>query len=264
MTAVSTTGSSLPSLVAALVKSGDLADEMVEKILGASVEEFRRNGVRGASLDAIAKRAGIGRVTIYRRFGDKNGLVRALTLREVGEILAEVDAANARGQGVEDRFALGFVAMLRATRTRPFFRGWLKREPDDVLRHLTLGGETMMRLGIAYIAQQIRDAQRAGELPAYDPQPTAEILARFAHSLMLTPRGGLAFEDEEQSYRFARAYIVPILMRGPAAAEAAAALPPAAPVSSPRRAEPREKKPAPPPKRPGRARRPRPGPTSGR
>lgn len=233
--------STLPSLVTALVKSGELADEIGERILDAALEEFRRSGVRGASLDAIAKRAGIGRVTIYRRFGDKNGLVRALTLRESGRIISEVDAAAARGKDVGDRFARGFVAMLHVTRTRPFFKSWLKREPDDVLRNLTLGGETMMRLGIAFIAQQIRDAQRGGELPPYDPQPTAEILARFAHSLMLTPKGGISFEDEQESYRFARAYIVPLITHGPAGtselppAASAAPAPPAAPARRKRR-----------------------------
>ena len=219
--------SSLPSLVTALVRSADLEDETVGRILDAAAEEFRRHGVRGTSLDSIAKRAGIGRVTIYRRFGDRNGLVRALTLRESSVIIAEVDAASARGKDVEDRFALGFVAMLRAVRTRSFFKAWLKREPDDVLRHLTLGGETMMRLGIAFIAHQIRDAQRAGELPQYDPQPTAEILARFAHSLMLTPKGGLPLEAEQDSYRFARAYIVPLITHGPAATAAPAPVAPA-------------------------------------
>jgi AcrR family transcriptional regulator len=232
-----TASSSLPSLVTALVKSGEQADEVGEKILDAALEEIRRSGVRGASLDAVAKRAGIGRVTIYRRFGDKNGLVRALTLREVGLIIAEVDAAAARGKDVGDRFARGFVAMLRSTRTRPFFKSWLKREPDDVLRSLTLGGEMMMRLGIAFIAQQIRDAQRAGELPPYDPQPTAEILARFAHSLMLTPRGGISFEEEQNSYRFACAYIVPLIMRGPVGTAEGAPAPaaPPAPAKPPRR-----------------------------
>ena len=113
-----------------------------------------------------------------------------------------------------------------------------------MLRNLTLGGETMMRLGIAFIAQQIRDAQRAGELPPYDPQPTAEILARFAHSLMLTPRGGISFEEEQESYRFARAYIVPLITHGPAGTPEmpaaasvvpAAAAPPAAPARRRRR-----------------------------
>lgn len=221
--------SPLPALVTALVKSAGLEDETAGRILDAAVEEFRRHGVRGTSLDAIARRAGIGRVTIYRRFGDKNGLLRALTLRESRLIIAEVEAASARGKDVEDRFALGFVAMLRAVRTRAFFKAWLKREPDDVLRHLTLGGETMMRLGIAFIAQQIRDAQRAGELPPYDPQPAAEILARFAHSLMLTPKGGISLEAEQDSYRFARAYIVPLITHGPAATAAPSPSPAAAP-----------------------------------
>jgi AcrR family transcriptional regulator len=222
----------LPSLVAALVKSGELPDETVERILDAALEEFRKNGVRGTSLDAIAKRARTGRVTIYRRFGDKNGLVRALTLRESSRIIAAVEAASARAKDVADRFALQFVAMLHETRNRTFFRSWLKREPEDVLRHLTLGGETMMRLGIEFIAQQIRDAQRAGELPAYDPLPTAEIVARFAHSLMLTPKGGLSLDDPDESYRFARAYIAPLITQGPASVDASS---PAAEPPAPRR-----------------------------
>lgn len=206
---------SLSSFMAELLSSEELADATSERILDAALDEFRRTGVRGTSLDAVAKRAQIGRVTIYRRFGNKQGLLRALILRECGIIIAEVEAANTRGSpdDVEDRFALGFVAMLRATHGRSLFKSWLKHEPADLLRHLTFGGETMMRVGIAFIARHIRVAQRSGQLPAYDPNPVAEILARFAHSLMLTPKGGIALSDERQAYEFARSFIVPIVTR---------------------------------------------------
>jgi AcrR family transcriptional regulator len=49
-----------------------------ERILAAAADLFARHGVAGVSMDAVAERAGVGKGTLYRRFGDRAGLVIAL------------------------------------------------------------------------------------------------------------------------------------------------------------------------------------------
>ena len=46
--------------------------------LGAAADLFRRHGVDAVSMDAIAAQAGVGKGTLFRRFGDKAGLAVAL------------------------------------------------------------------------------------------------------------------------------------------------------------------------------------------
>jgi AcrR family transcriptional regulator len=50
----------------------DLGKE--EAILAAAVHVFAREGFRGADVQEIADRAGVGKGTVYRRFGDKQEL----------------------------------------------------------------------------------------------------------------------------------------------------------------------------------------------
>jgi AcrR family transcriptional regulator len=47
-------------------------------VLDAAAELFRTHGVGAVSLDAIAAAAGVGKGTLFRRFGDKAGLAVAL------------------------------------------------------------------------------------------------------------------------------------------------------------------------------------------
>ncbi len=47
-------------------------------MLEAAAKLFREHGVEAVSMDAVAAEAGVGKGTLFRRFGDKSGLVAAL------------------------------------------------------------------------------------------------------------------------------------------------------------------------------------------
>ncbi|MGW4468858.1 TetR/AcrR family transcriptional regulator [Nonomuraea sp. NPDC004354] len=49
-----------------------------EKVLAAAARLFADKGVEAVSMDAIAAEAGVGKGTLFRRFGDKSGLAVAL------------------------------------------------------------------------------------------------------------------------------------------------------------------------------------------
>ncbi|GAA3821710.1 TetR/AcrR family transcriptional regulator [Sphaerisporangium flaviroseum] len=49
-----------------------------QKVLAAAARLFEKNGVTAVSMDAIAAEAGVGKGTLFRRFGDKSGLAVAL------------------------------------------------------------------------------------------------------------------------------------------------------------------------------------------
>lgn len=56
------------------------------RILAVAAELFREQGVDNVSLDAIAARAGVGKGTLYRRFGSKSGLAVALLDAQESEL----------------------------------------------------------------------------------------------------------------------------------------------------------------------------------
>jgi AcrR family transcriptional regulator len=54
------------------------AERNREKVLCAARELFSERGVENVSMDAIATAAGVGKGTLFRRFGDRSGLALAL------------------------------------------------------------------------------------------------------------------------------------------------------------------------------------------
>src|SRR5947209_3936998 len=95
-----------------LASKRDENDPLTERILEAGLEQLLTFGVRRLSVEDIARRLGIARVTIYRRFANKKVLVKAVILREGRRIFAEVDAAVIGLPTFDDQIVEGFVAML--------------------------------------------------------------------------------------------------------------------------------------------------------
>jgi AcrR family transcriptional regulator len=69
-------GASLP-IAGARHERADAAANRV-RILEAAVRVLAKRGAEGTSIDAVAAEAGVGKGTIFRRFGDRSGLFQAL------------------------------------------------------------------------------------------------------------------------------------------------------------------------------------------
>jgi AcrR family transcriptional regulator len=68
-----------------------------ERIISTARHLFRRHGIRGIGVDAIAEAAGTNKMTLYRHFGSKDELVAEClrdVAREVEQIWSEVEAAH--------------------------------------------------------------------------------------------------------------------------------------------------------------------------
>ena len=57
-----------------------------EKVLSAAAELIACRGVENVSMDAIAAAAGVGKGTLFRRFGDRAGLAQALLQEHTREL----------------------------------------------------------------------------------------------------------------------------------------------------------------------------------
>ncbi len=90
-------------------------------------------------------------------------------------------------------------------------RRLLATEPDSTLPMLTVRGGPVLAIGRGYLAGVIRRLRDEGAIPNCDPEPVAELLARIAHSLLLTLDGCIPGQDDEATRGFARAHVAPIL-----------------------------------------------------
>jgi AcrR family transcriptional regulator len=70
------------------------AEQNRQRILRAAAEVFTTRGLQ-ATLDDVARHAGVGVGTVYRRFPDKESLVEALFEERIGQLAAIADQALA-------------------------------------------------------------------------------------------------------------------------------------------------------------------------
>lgn len=193
-------------------EAADVEDETAARVLDAALDRFATFGIRRTTMDDIAEAASIGRATVYRRFGGRDEIVRAVVLRELARFIAEVDAVVQAIDDPVERFTEGFVAMLRAARTNDLLRRMLDVEPQLVLPALTVEAGSAVALCREYLVGELGRSQVDGEIRAdVDVEVVAELLVRLCQSLLLTPNGVLDVDDESGLRRLARAYLAPAL-----------------------------------------------------
>lgn len=190
-------------------------DEVDERILDAALERILQVGIRRASMEDIARVARLSRITVHRRFAGKDNLIEAVLARETRRMLAEVTAIAATAAGVDAQIEETMRYVLLQTRIHRLVAQLLRVAPDEALRFSTVQGERLVSIGIDYIVGMLTNAQSSGLVDDYDPRPVAELVARLAHSLMLTPGGGsVDFTDDERARAFIRTTIVPLTKHG--------------------------------------------------
>ncbi|GGT43166.1 TetR/AcrR family transcriptional regulator [Streptomyces atratus] len=202
------------TLLARALSETPPSDALSEQILDAAREQFMTFGLRRSTVDDVAKRARVSRVTVYRRIGNKDSLISACLLREYRCFVVEVDDAVAALPTTEDRLVEGFVAVLGHIREHPLIGGLLRLEPETMLPFLTLESGPAFLAIRDYLADRLRHARRAEGRPVSDPAPVAELMVRITVSFLLNPVSCFELDDEAQVRAFARRYLVPLLAAG--------------------------------------------------
>lgn len=84
------------------------------RILDAAAELFTKHGYSETSIDAIAAHAGIGKLTLYRRFANKEALLRTVVARLSEKWKEEISRAGASEGSLSDALAAAGRLVLRA------------------------------------------------------------------------------------------------------------------------------------------------------
>jgi AcrR family transcriptional regulator len=188
-------------------------DAISQRILDAALALVAASGFRHLTMDDVAARAGVGRMTVYRRFGSRQQLTDALTIRECRRCLGEIAAALDPGKPIDERGADLFVATLRVIREHPLLERLARVEPEALLYELNRDGSAVFRLVRDFLVAQIRVAQSAGELVQLEPEPLAEVAVRLGASFVLMPDSVIAAGEEQQTRETIQGLIAPLLNR---------------------------------------------------
>ncbi|MFF8675309.1 TetR/AcrR family transcriptional regulator [Streptomyces sp. NPDC015242] len=87
------------------------------RLLNAAARLARERGLRHLTMEAVATAAGVGKGTVFRRFGDRTGLLQALLQRSEDTFqaahLGRLERADSRDRAIEQLRAFGVAAIRR-------------------------------------------------------------------------------------------------------------------------------------------------------
>jgi len=95
-------------------------------------------------MDDIARAAGVGRTTVFRRFDSKDRLVQTVMLRVVGQATKRVQAVFESARDLETGLTEALVTSVKELRDHPLFAKVLRIEPESFLRMLTTDGVSVI------------------------------------------------------------------------------------------------------------------------
>lgn len=187
-------------------------DEAATSVLDAAYEQFCRTGLQRSTMEDVARRAGVSRITVYRRFTTKDALIEQVVRRELRRYFDKFLIDIEQAKTAADRVVLGFTSSLRATLTHPLIGSLMAVEPDALAPFMISDGGRTMATVQRFVAGQLRREQHADNVSsAVDVELVAELMVRFSFSFLVTPSHIIDLDDAEQLSAVARQFLVPML-----------------------------------------------------
>lgn len=166
--------------------------DSVTGILDAALVEFERHGLRRVALDDVARRAGVSRTTIYRRFANRDELVAAVIERENVALFVDI-AEELKNDGPQSNCRVGsnyyveaFTLSILRFRRHHVLNQLIADEPALVMEMLhTHYGAAIERMAAALkVIFPAGFAERIGEQAVND---LADTILRYAGMVLLLP-----------------------------------------------------------------------------
>ena len=162
------------------------ADSATEAILDAALVEFERHGFQRVALDDVARRAGVSRTTIYRRFANRDELVAAVIERENVVLFADIAARLKDAAPPSNYYVEAFTQSILMFRRHRVLDQMITDEPALVLdlarRHY---GAAIQRMAEALrVIFPAGFADRIGSVAVDD---LADTILRYAAVVLLLP-----------------------------------------------------------------------------
>jgi AcrR family transcriptional regulator len=161
-------------------------DELGERILDAAVEAASIHGITRLSVADVAKRAGLSRPTLYKRYPSKQALVSAAIVREAARVIEAVQRAVGavdRSEGGKGALIAGIGTALRLLRDHPLLDRIVRSEPETLVPALTTDDGLILAVVRPPIEAMIAD--RFEPLDPVTSRRVADMLTRLLISYAL-------------------------------------------------------------------------------
>lgn len=177
-------------------------------IVTAAAAEFTEVGVRRTSVDEVAKRAGVSRSTLYRRFPNKEALLLAVAtslyldgMRTLEASIVGLDPKEA----IAEAFSVGAQMILKD----PLMHRLVI--DDAEMKAIMSSSVTAMFIDVV-TARTVRALRSVGATrPEEELHEAVEIVVRLVISLLESPATDERRQEPEYVREFARRHLAPMI-----------------------------------------------------
>ncbi len=186
-------------------------DKTYVKILDAGLELFIEFGLRRTTMEDVASRAGVGRATAYRRFGDKDQLIHAVILREAKQELDRIEQDLKQVEGGLNKLLESFVLAVTRAHAHPLWRRLQTSDTEIILPFFTQGLWKMMAFFRMYLATMLELVKKEEAISDLSTEFLAELMLRLMQSMLLSPEGVMNPSDEASVRKVAEQCLRPLM-----------------------------------------------------
>lgn len=182
-------------------------------------------GLKGVSTDDIAKAAGVTRVTLYRRLGTRDELLRAIYAHEAQRLMMSVNARFTPFESLEwdpvqhvEDLLVGTVFDIRESE---LVRRLIEVDKTETMAVLAGQSDTVLDGITEIVAEFVRNTWSADvHTRSMDSDETEQlsrevgsVVGRFLHSLVVMPDGPPLVDTEDGLRALARRVLVPMILQ---------------------------------------------------
>ncbi len=137
-------------------------------------------GVQRVTLAEIARRAGVSRPTVYRRWPDTRTILAALLTERITEAWRDVSARRSGRAGVVARI----VEVVQHVRSDELILTVFRSAPELAMVYIVDRLGTSQQIMIDAVADELRVAQADGSVRAGDPRQLAAMVLLIVQSVI--------------------------------------------------------------------------------
>lgn len=152
-----------------------------DRILDAAADCVLAFGVQRVTLAEIARRAGVSRPTVYRRFPDTRSILAALLTARIVRVLEEVTSRGTGREALVDRI----VAVARRLRRDEVVMAVLHTAPDLAMVYIAERLGTSQQILIDALAGELKLAQENGTVRDGDSRQLATMCLLITQSAQM-------------------------------------------------------------------------------
>jgi AcrR family transcriptional regulator len=186
-------------------------DASAERVLTAAADLCTMAGLAGATVDGIARCAGVGEDVIHLRWDSLTDIVTAAVVRDLQPHVDDMAGRMRTIDVLDERIVEAFTSVFWFLDGHPMVGGALRADPAALAATAVPSVAPLIAIAAGVVVDSIRESLHRNGIGDLDGEVLTELVARLIQSLLLAPVGSPPLASRSESAGYARRCIVPMV-----------------------------------------------------